>query len=203
MRVQTVVVMVKTPVMGAVKTRLAREIGVAEAIRFYRTNVARTLRMLVRDPRWRVVLAVAPRYLMGSAALPNGLARIAQAPGDLGQRMQAVFDRFVPHGPTLIIGSDIPGIHPSHIARAFTLLQAHDAAIGPSEDGGYWLIGMSGLRRRLTPFANVRWSAVHTLADTLAGLSGARVAIADTLWDVDANDDWRRWVRGVTRTTNP
>jgi rSAM/selenodomain-associated transferase 1 len=197
MRPQTVVVMVKAPVMGAVKTRLAREIGGVEALRFYRSNVARTLRTLTLDPRWRVVLAVAPACFMASTALPSNLSRIAQASGDLGCRMQAVFDRFIPQGSTIVIGSDITGIAPSHIARAFALLQANDATIGPSEDGGYWLIGMSGLRRRLAPFAGVRWSTTQTLAGTLAGLRGARVAIADTLWDVDTKDDWRRWVRGA------
>lgn len=93
-------------------------------------------------------------------------------------------------GPTLIIGADIPAITKAHIWRAFRALGAHDAVIGPAPDGGYWLIGMKGLRPpppRL--FEGVRWSTPHALSDTLATLPGLRIAMVDTLADVDEAAD--------------
>lgn len=67
MRRPTLIVLAKAPRMGLVKTRLARAVGQAEAVRFHRTALARTLRVLSRDPRWRKVLALAPDREIGRA----------------------------------------------------------------------------------------------------------------------------------------
>ena len=107
-----------------------------------------------------------------------------QGRGDLGARMQRIFD-VLPPGPVLIVGTDVPGIRPSHIAQAFRLLGGHDAVLGPAADGGYWLVGLRRRPRMLQIFANVRWSSPHALADTLANLEGCSVAFAATLSDVD------------------
>ena len=104
--------------------------------------------------------------------------------------MQAVFDSF---GPVVIIGSDIPGIGTQHIAAAFHAFSSADAVIGPADDGGYWLIGVSHRRRRMAPFSNVRWSTEHTLADTMRGFADAKVALISTLTDIDHADEWRAW----------
>jgi glycosyltransferase A (GT-A) superfamily protein (DUF2064 family) len=94
----------------------------------------------------------------------------------------------------VIIGSDIPGIMPDHLAAAFRRLGAHDFVLGPATDGGYWLFGS---RRRPLPrnvFAGVRWSTRHALADTLASLPRAcSVAFAATLDDIDDGAAYRRW----------
>lgn len=191
---RTLCIMVKAPVMGSVKTRLAREIGAAAAVNAYRTMLAGTLRRLGNDPRWRVVLAVAPDQALKARAFPMRFARIKQGRGDLGVRMQRAFETLRPHGLVLIIGSDIPGIAPRHIAAAFAKLEAHDAALGPAPDGGYWAVGL-GRRRRLKPFPNVRWSTLHTRADTLKNLGRARVAMLDELADIDTGTEWRGWSR--------
>jgi glycosyltransferase A (GT-A) superfamily protein (DUF2064 family) len=105
--------------------------------------------------------------------------------------MQRLFDR-APPGPLVLIGTDIPGITPAHIAAAFRLLGRHDAVFGPAADGGYWLVG---LRRRpcvLRPFRGVRWSTQHALADTLANLRSRSVAHLPTLADVDTPADLAR-----------
>ena len=180
------VVMAKAPVMGRVKTRLAASIGAVEATRAARVMLQALLRRLARDRRWTTWLAVAP----DTAARParwQGDTRprlIAQGRGDLGERMQSLFDR-LPPGPVAIIGSDVPAIAPADIAAAFGLLGSHDAVLGPASDGGYWLVGLSR-RRPLRPFYDVRWSSPHALADTLANLAGHRVALLRTLRDVDA-----------------
>ena len=189
MRRQTLVVMVKEPRPGRVKTRLGRGIGMVAAAWWFRHQVRRLLRR-VDDPRWHLVLAVSPdRAGMASRVWPAHLPRVPQGPGDLGDRMGRLF-RGLPPGPVCIIGADIPGIDRGHIARAFAALGAHDAVIGPAPDGGYWLIGLrrtAAVPARL--FHGVRWSSAHARSDTLAGLAGHRVALTDTLSDVDEARD--------------
>jgi glycosyltransferase A (GT-A) superfamily protein (DUF2064 family) len=93
-------------------------------------------------------------------------------------------------GPVCIIGADIPGVTRAHVWRAFTALGAADAVFGPAPDGGYWLIGMKGVRPPPPGlFQGVRWSSPHALADTLATLPGLRVAMVNTLADVDEAAD--------------
>src|SRR5262245_60276051 len=115
------VVMAKLPVAGAVKTRLARDIGVAAATRFARAAAAALLRRVGRDRRWQTLIAVAPDHGVWSRAWPGGMARIPQGRGDLGTRMQRIFD-CRHRGPVVIVGTDVPGIRPCHIAEAFQLL---------------------------------------------------------------------------------
>ena len=177
-------VIVKVPVAGAVKTRLAREVGVAQATRFARGSAAALLGRVGHDPRWQTVLAVAPDAGLTSRYWPRRLSRLPQGRGDLGVRMQRIFD-VAPPGPVLIVGTDVPGITRRHIARAFRLLGQHDAVLGPAADGGYWLVGLRRRPRTLQIFADVRWSSPHALADTLANLEGCSAAFAATLSDVD------------------
>jgi uncharacterized protein len=178
------VVMAKMPVAGGAKTRLAREIGVAAATRFARQATAALLQRVTHDPRWRTILAVAPDAGLASRCWPRGVARIGQGRGDLGRRMQRIMER-VPPGPVVIVGTDVPGIEPAHIAEALRRLGRHDAVFGPATDGGYWLVGLKRRPRLLHTFANVRWSSRHALADTLANLEGRSVALLATLSDVD------------------
>jgi uncharacterized protein len=179
--------MAKLPVAGGVKTRLAREIGVARATGFARHAAAALLQRVGFDRRWQTILAVAPDYGVHSRAWPRGLARLPQGGGNLGARMQRIFDRG-PAGPMLIVGTDVPGIRLAHIAEAFRLLGRHDAVLGPATDGGYWLVGLRRHPRVLRPFTNVRWSSPQALADTLANLGTCRAAFVETLSDVDDGD---------------
>lgn len=180
--------MVKAPQCGLVKTRLGRGIGVVAATAFYRHATAATLARVGRDRRWITLLAVAPDLAARSRFWARRLGRWPQGGGDLGDRMQRVFDTSPP-GPVVIIGSDVPGIRAHHIAAAFRALGASDAVLGPATDGGYWLIGLK--RRPCVPraFAGVRWSHPETLADNVAALGGLRVALAATLADVDEAAD--------------
>jgi rSAM/selenodomain-associated transferase 1 len=182
MRGDVVILFARAPRLGAVKRRLARGIGAMAALRFYRTQLARTLR-LAHDPRWRVELAVTPDH--GGARWPRGVARLGQGQGDLGVRMGRALGR---HRRAVLVGSDIPDLSRADIAAAFRALGRAQAVFGPAEDGGYWLVGL-GPRRPARPFAGVRWSTRHALADTLANFPGRRVALLRTLRDVDTAAD--------------
>lgn len=189
MRRGTLIVMLKEPRAGRVKTRLGKDIGMTAAAWWFRHQVKRLLRR-IEDPRWNVVLAVAPdRAGLLSRVWPSHLPRIPQGHGDLGDRMaRAMYS--IPIGPVCVIGADIPGVGPKQIARAFAALGASDAVFGPAPDGGYWLIGL----RKTHPlpptiFQDVRWSTEHALADTRASLGGLSVALIDELQDVDTIDD--------------
>lgn len=184
----TLVIMVKVPWPGRVKTRLARDVGPVAAAWWFRHQVGRLLRR-VEDRRWRTVLAVAPDAAgLRSRVWPAHLQRWPQGTGDLGDRMVRVMARA--GGPVCVIGADIPGITRSKIAHAFACLGAADAVFGPSPDGGFWLVG---LKRPSPPpvglFAAVRWSSEHALDDSIASLGRARIALADVLADVDTADD--------------
>jgi rSAM/selenodomain-associated transferase 1 len=187
---RSLIVMAKQPRAGAVKRRLARGIGAVAATRFYRATLRHTLMRLAADARWRSYLAVAPDAALSETCWPSWprVPRIAQAQGDLGARMQALFDGMAP-GPVILVGSDIPGISPAHIAEAFRLLGQADAVFGSARDGGYWLVGFKRSPGRLAPFHDVPWSTDRALAATCANLKGRRIAFAATLGDVDTADD--------------
>jgi len=187
------VIMAKAPRLGRVKTRLAAGIGPVAAWAFYRLILAGTTRRLARDRRWSTWLCVAPdRAVADRIWWPANVAVIGQGTGDLGARMQRVFERLSP-GPVVIIGADIPGIRPAHIAEAFHKLGRDDAVFGPAPDGGYWLIGLKRRPVVPQPFAGVRWSTEHALADTRANLESRRVGFIDTLDDVDDQAAYERW----------
>ena len=189
---KTLVIMVKEPRPGRVKTRLGSDIGMVNAAWWFRHQCSHLIKRLT-DPRWQVVLAVSPDAEgMQSRVWPPNLPRWPQGRGDLGQRMAGVFDG-MPPGPVLIIGADIPGISKSHIQRAFKELGPSEAVFGPATDGGYWLVGLKRARSRpIDLFSNVRWSSPHALYDSIATLQGYRIGLVDTLSDVDDVDDLRR-----------
>ena len=194
------VIFLRAPRLGRVKSRLAAGIGALAALRFYRLATARLLRRVARDRRWRCHVWITPDR---AARRPPWRAAVlwrGQGGGDLGRRMARVF-RTLPPGPAVIIGSDIPAIRPAHIAASFRALGDHQAVFGPAADGGYWLVGLRRrpcLPRRL--FERVRWSSEHALADTLAGLpKGLSVAWLETLEDVDDARAHARWHAAVSR----
>lgn len=196
------VMMVKEPRAGQVKSRLARGIGAAAAASFYRHAVASALARITREREWQMILAVAPDTAASRPVWPRGLARIGQGRGDLGQRMQRVLDT-LPAGPVVIVGSDIPGITAAAVRHAFHALGSADVVFGPSHDGGYWLVGAR--RRGFAPklFGHVRWSGPHALADTLQNAGRLRVARVRALDDVDNSDDLARLGRARGRRVLP
>ena len=197
------VIFARAPRLGRVKRRLAADLGALVALRFHRLNTQVLLRRLSGDPRWTTWLAVTPDVdARGTAAIWRHRGPLlAQGGGDLGARMGRVL-RWLPPGPVVILGSDIPGIDPPRIAAAFRALAPADFVLGPADDGGYWLIGARRRPALRLPFAGVRWGGAKALADTRANMVGD-VVLLDELQDVDTAADLARvdpatWTRLVT-----
>jgi glycosyltransferase A (GT-A) superfamily protein (DUF2064 family) len=175
----TLIVFARAPAVGVGKTRLARDIGRVEAWRVYRGLSEGLLRRL-RDPRWRLVVRVAP----DRSGWPAGLTREPQGSGGLGPRLERAIRA---HSCTsiVVVGADAPEVTPERVARAFRALQRTGAVFGPAEDGGFWLMALSARRARRVRLQGVRWSTVHALADTVAALGGAAPAYLEALSDID------------------
>lgn len=181
--------MLKEPRLGRVKTRLGQDIGMVQALWWYRHQASRLIRKL-DDPRWRLCLAISPDSQVSKSRFwPAHLDKTAQGNGNLGARMSRILKQ-QPPGPVCIIGSDIPGINSHHIDCAFRKIGQNDWVFGPSMDGGYWLVGAK--RRSSMPknlFKGVRWSTANSLEDTLKTVESERVAYVEKLKDVDRGSD--------------
>ena len=98
----------------------------------------------------------------------------------------------VDHGPVLLLGTDIPGLTTYHLEQAFDALADHDLVLGPSPDGGYYLVGC---RQPVDIFRQIPWGTSRVLASTLdlAGRLGLKVKQLDPLNDIDTPDDLMAW----------
>lgn len=175
------------------KTRLARSIGADTAARLYRAFLVETLH-LGRQIECRHVIGFTPDTARDAfRELAPDWDLVPQANGDLGHRMQSFFDQIL-SGPPLpagqdrrvvLIGSDTPTLDASLIGTAFDRLLHDDVVIGPSDDGGYYLIGA----RNRTPdlFADVAWSTESVLKETLGRLNQGnyRYSLLESRNDVD------------------
>jgi hypothetical protein len=93
------------------------------------------------------------------------------------------------------VGSDCPELLPYHLNEAFRMLDTHDAVLGPSADGGYYLLGLKTPAPEL--FENMTWSVDTVLQETLLRLknTGKSVALLPVLNDIDTEEDWRKFCR--------
>lgn len=192
---RAILVFVRAPKLGRVKTRLAASMGDRAALRVYRRLAEHTLaevRALAADG-----VQVRVHYAPGDAGhevrawLGDGPLYLPQADGDLGARMKDAFDRAFSDGAerVVIVGSDLPEVSASLLRRAFELLDANPAVIGPARDGGYYLLGLRGMVDGI--FDGMEWSTPHVFRMTLErfGAAGVRPAALEVLADVDTVDD--------------
>lgn len=196
------IIMVKEPRIGRVKTRLARQIGAVQAAWFYRHTASAVVARLSASRHWETVLAVAPDTAINQQFWPKDVRRIAQGRGDIGKRMQRAM-HYPPRGPIILIGTDIPAIRTSHITAAFRALGGNDMVFGPASDGGYWLVGQRRMPRSRSMFAGVRWSTPDALSDTLRNLRGQQIAFVATLTDVDDADGFNQSISWCGRRVLP
>lgn len=192
---RALLVFVRAPQPGRVKTRLAAAVGDAPALRVYRRLAEHTLaeaRTLAADG-----VAVRVHHAPADAGddveqwLGPGPVYLPQAGGDLGARMKDAFARAFAAGAerVVIVGSDLPEVSAALLRRAFQLLDAHPAVVGPARDGGYYLLGLRGVTDGV--FDGMEWSTPRVLATTLERMEAAGVAPAllEVLCDVDTVDD--------------
>lgn len=186
------IVFARVPELGKVKTRLAATIGDEAALGAYvkMLEVARETCMAVDAERHVFYSPLVPEQ---DETWPDThFHKHPQAEGDLGHKMQAAFDALFARGleKVLIIGTDCPGLKPSHLQAAYRALALHDFVIGPALDGGYYLLGMRKTEPRL--FAGKQWSTETVLKDTLEDIRqlGKTVHQLSPLRDVDTEEDW-------------
>lgn len=190
------IIFAKAPVMGGAKSRLAAGIGKVHAARIYRAMTAKILRC-VQDPRWDTVIAATPDRLAEhtfGGAWPAALARQRQGTGTLSHRLARAFEV---KRPIIVIGTDAPQVRASDIAKGFKAVRRAPAVFGPADDGGFWLIGLSGPVKAQV-FNNVAWSTDTALADMQRNL-GADCAYLRTLIDVDDVEALRAVRSGLRR----
>lgn len=187
------IIFVKNPVPGAVKTRLQTRYTPEQAAGIYRAFVRDTLAYAGAVPADRRLLAFDPpdagpdiRRLAGP-----GWECFPQEGTDLGGRMHAASARSFGLGArrAVVIGTDIPSLPPGHIRRAFDLLCERELVLGPSTDGGYYLIGLS----RPTPalFREVEWSSERVFAQTLeqAAAHNLTLGLVPPWYDIDTPEE--------------
>ncbi len=187
---------------GLVKTRLAQAVGLAAAAAIAKALVECVAARLAGTPG-RGVLCVAPAEHMGlfePLASKHDLRLSLQSPGDLGQRMHDYLAEGFSNGArkVLLVGSDCPWVSSSVLEAAYAALDTHSVVLGPSEDGGYWLIGA---KDRVPPvFEGVAWSSTRVWEQTLEGLAAAGLSSGrlPTRYDVDTVEDLARLRRDLT-----
>ena len=186
-----VLVMAKAPVAGAVKTRLSPPLSALAAARLAAAFLVDT---------WRAAeasgLATFLVYRGERGSFPPELATATatpQAAGDLGRKMAAAAVWGLRRARSaIIIGADLPGLPPERLAAAAALLKTRDAVLGPSSDGGFYLLGLR--RARLDFLDELPWSAATTRTATLERLKleGYVPAEIEAFDDVDCPSDLAR-----------
>lgn len=196
------ILMLKFPVPGAVKTRLIPALGPERACRLHRSLAAVTLATAAAGAArsgctveaW---VAGAPDAEAARTWLGAGPTLREQGDGDLGARLDRAVQAAFAAGEenVVVIGGDCPGLTADHLAAAFAALADHDVVLGPALDGGYYLIGL----RRPVPalFHGIGWGGNTVLAQTLAAARAVGVSVAQLtpLADVDEPRDLPQWAR--------
>jgi len=191
-----IVIFAKAPVSGLAKTRLIPALGADQAARLARRMLLRTLREAQAAAVGPVELCVTPGPSDPAWAdwPPRaGIAWSEQSEGDLGARMADAFGRAFVDGfrRVLLVGSDLPDLPGALFETAFAALGHHHAVIGPTLDGGYYLIGFRPQTFLPAVFQTIPWGTTRVLAETLAvfrrhGLSVHQLPV----WrDIDDLDD--------------
>ncbi|HVF96002.1 MAG TPA: TIGR04282 family arsenosugar biosynthesis glycosyltransferase [Flavisolibacter sp.] len=187
---KALIIFVRKPERGKVKTRLAASLGDEAALLIYKKLLQHTLEITSPVDADKGVF-YAGEIEENDMWQSERYFKQQQAGGDLGDRMNAAFETVFRMGyhQVCIIGSDCYQLTPEIIADAFQALEKNDLVIGPAYDGGYYLLGMKQLHSSL--FQNKQWSTGSVCADTLLTAAHQKLTVAklSTLHDVDEADD--------------
>lgn len=170
MKKKCVLVFLKSPVMGKVKTRLAKNIGDRQAVFLYKHFVADTLKMLEKGTH-SIIICYYPfdEEKKISEWIGNKYKLWPQKGDDIGLKMSDAFDRAFIQGfeQVLLMGTDIPDLPGEFIEKGFNALNTNDAVIGPSTDGGYYIIGFNRNTFLSQAFENIEWSTEKVFQETV------------------------------------
>jgi len=197
-----VIVFARAPEPGKVKTRLIPTLSAAGAAELHRRLVRHSLAAATGARLGAVELWCAPDTsdpFFRECERRHGAGLHAQGEGDLGARMRRAFESALAHAArAIIVGSDIPALSARYLRDADRALRrGDDAVIGPAEDGGYALIGLTRCDAEL--FRDIPWGGPEVLVQTrrrLAALSW-RSSELPVLWDVDRPEDLERLPEGL------
>lgn len=188
----TLAIMARYPVVGEVKTRLAPAIGFAPACDLYRAFLCDLDARFAGGPR-PLVWMFHPPDAAFAALIPSGARCLPQEGGNLGERMHACFRRLVSavEDGVIMIGADVPHVRDDWLDEAEHALDDVDVVLGPSLDGGYYLIAMKVAH---DVFSGIEMGTATVLEHTLAKAAAAnlKVHLLPPTFDVDDVDDLAR-----------
>lgn len=194
---QQLVIFLKAPMAGHVKTRLAADIGPKAACEIYQACVGLTLERLASwHGRTTLCLDQPPRLPQAKAWLGDDWMLRPQQGQDLGERLAHATHTAFQDGASrvVVIGTDSPWISPSDIEQAFAALEQSDVVLGPTDDGGYYLIGL--VRPSPGLFEGISWSTPQVCAQTQARAAalGLRISVLPRRYDLDVREDVKRFL---------
>jgi len=187
------ILFVKYPEKGKVKTRLAKDIGNEKALIIYKKLVSKLLNQLDIN-NYNISIYYFPENKKNEVKkwinLPE-IKYLAQSGDDLGIRMLNAFKDSISlkYAKTVIIGTDCLEINNNIISKSFYLLDENDLVLGPATDGGYYLIGLKTIIEPL--FKNISWSTDKVLKQTLNKAKELNIEykFLDFLSDIDTLED--------------
>ncbi len=191
-----ILLFIKAPIKGQVKTRLATALGDDAALKLYRNFVLDILDMLDRVGHPFIICYSPPDARSAVVEwLGDHREYLAQEGHDLGERMANAFQVLFSQGISriVLVGSDLPDLTPEIFEEAFDALQTNDAVIGPAADGGYYLIGFQKNTFLPEVFRNIPWGTNTVQEQTLRIFqhAGHQVHTLPQWRDVDTVEDLR------------
>jgi uncharacterized protein len=189
-----VLLFIKTPVKGRVKSRLAADVGEESALELYKRFILDIIETLEKSAYpFRIYFDLPGSEATLEAWLGKKYVFLSQEGSDLGARMGNAFRKAFSEGfsNAMLIGSDIPDLSFAVIQEAFTSLRESDVVIGPAADGGYYLIGFNKNAFLPSVFQGVTWSTHTVFQETMNRARGERlrVHLAPEWRDVDTAAD--------------
>ena len=197
---KALIIFIKNPALGKVKTRLAKTVGDEQALDIYLELTAMTRKnaKILRGVNRHVFYS---DFYDRDDAWPNSAFQKQVQSGDnLGERMFNAFSTILKSNEkAVIIGSDCPTLTAEILEKAFDALENHDFVVGPSTDGGYYLFGFGQQNLSNLVFKNMDWSTDKVLPTTLKRIeeAGKSVFLLPELTDVDEEKDWLSYKEDV------
>ncbi len=193
---RAILVMSRVPIPGKTKTRLLDVLSEDESAGLHKAFLLDMLDMLEKVVKTKVYIAFTPENEEKNLAsmIDSPVDLIPQAGSDLGERMLNGIRRLknLGHTPICVIGSDSPTLQPRHLEDAFKSLDQSDICVGPSEDGGYYLIGMKKSHPEV--FCNIDWGTDRVFAQTIniGEKKDIKIKTLDKWYDVDTSKSLHR-----------